>query len=248
VAEKNRDEKLWHRAADIYFNHVRDIDFWRARKHVMELAPHGMDQKHEKEGEVVTTTGKVLPDPADLESVPQNSWYLLSSAFLRGYGLPFKGENLRDMPRFHAELLYQTYLAVKELPFPGHVWDEPMRAALNVAAIREAQRRVTLGGKLYEGVEELTQFDLERLRPESAEILPRVREVKGLVEARITQTNYNTQYGFPHYTDFDFTMDALRLYAPQTSGNLVTGLFLMALDPDRRVSREPFVPSPREQE
>ena len=126
-----------------------------------------------------------------------SSWYLLAAAFLRSHGLPYKGENLPDMPLFHAEVLYQTYLAVEQLPHPGYIWDDPLESVLNLAAIREARRRVTLRGKLYEGVDKLTSFDLGRLRPESAEVAPQAARVQQLIRERITQTNYNVQYDFP---------------------------------------------------
>lgn len=104
---------------------------------------------------------------------------------------------------------------------------------------------MTLRGKLYEGVDQLTAFDLGRLRPESAEIMPAIGKVRETIRERITQTNYNVQYGFPAYQDLDFSIDALRLHADRIRGDLATGLFLMAVDPARRVSVEPFVEFPR---
>lgn len=245
VSEIARDEALWHRVAKVYLDHVQARDHERARRHVMELGRSSGAQKHRPEGELVEASGKVLPDLASSEAAPESSWYLLAAAFIRSHGLPYKGENLGDLPTFHAEVIYQTYLAVQKLPHPGHVWDDALEAALNVAAIREARRRVTLRGKLYEGVDQLTAFDLGRLRPESAEIMPPIGKVRETIRERITQTNYNVQYGFPAYEDLDFSIDALRLYADRIRDDLATGLFLMAVDPARRVSVEPFVASPR---
>jgi hypothetical protein len=78
-----------------------------------------------------------------------------------------------------------------------------------------------------------------------AEIMPAIGKVRETIRERITQTNYNVQYGFPAYQDLDFSIDALRLHADRIRGDLATGLFLMAVDPARRVSVEPFVEFPR---
>jgi hypothetical protein len=75
--------------------------------------------------------------------------------------------------------------------------------------------------------------------------MPPIGKVRESIRERITQTNYNVQYGFPAYDDLDFTIDALRLYADRIRDDLAIGLFLMAVDPTRRVSVEPYVASPR---
>lgn len=245
VSELNRDEALWHRAAKVYLDHVQGRDQERARQHVVGLGSASGAQKHRKEGEQVETSGKVLPDLASLEGVSESSWYLLAAVFIRSHGLPYKGENLPDLPMFRAEVIYQTFLTVERLQQPGDIWQDPTEAALNIAAIREARRRVTLRGKLYEGVDQLSALELGQLRPESAEILPTIEKVQQTIRERITQANYNVQYGFPAYDDLDFTIDALRLYADRIHDDLSTGLFLMAADPYRHIPLEPFVESPR---
>lgn len=244
VSELSRDEELWHRAADLYIDHVRRIDFQKSRDEVRAVRADD-DIFSDKDGEVVQSSGKVLPDATHRNASPDEPWYLLTAVLIRGHGLPYKGENLPDLPFFRAEVLYRTALMLEKLSWPGDIWDDPLDSALTIAALREAQRRVTYRGAIYESVDSLNQFDLGTLRPESAEAMPRAEHVKELIRTRITQLNYNVQYGYPPYKDFDFTADLLRLYSDQANSDMSVGAFLLALDPYRRVPIVPFVPSPR---
>ena len=243
VAEISHDEPLWTRAAEVYVRRVQQIDEQRTVGRITTLGSSTSPHPERKEGEVVEQTGKVLPDVQSRSMLPEDPWYLLGATFVRSHGLPFKGENLPDLPFFGAEVLYRSYLMISQLRYPGDVWSDPFTSALTIAAIREARRRVTLKGALYDGADGLTQFDLSRLRPKSP--MPKVEQVREVTQERITRMNYNVQYGFPRYQAFDFTIDLLRLYANQAQDDLTIGVFLLALDKERHITLDAFVPAPR---
>jgi hypothetical protein len=155
--------------------------------------------------------------------------------------LPFKGEYFVDVPELRAEAVLQSYLAVKDLAEAGDIWPQPLSAAIRIAAIRELVRRKDP----FREIEDLGEFDVVRLRPESPEVLPGLDEMKRHL-GKISATNYNTEYGFPPYQDFDYTIDLLRLYADEAQSEMEVGAFLLALDPWRRIPFEPRIPAPRE--
>ena len=247
LSELNRDETLWTRATDVYEVRVKKVDYQRAEADVTTVGSGlgGFTPEKQDDNEVVQPSGKVVPELTARQALAEDSWYLLAAAFLRGHGLPYKGENLPDVPFFSAEVVYRTYLLAQGLAFPGDVWPEPLQSAITIAAIQEVRRRITGEGDLYERVDSLTPFDLGRLRPKSAQIMPDIEKVREIIKERITKMNYNVQYGFPPYHDFDFSVDLLRLYADAAVNDLTMGAFLLALDNHRRISHEPFVPSPR---
>jgi hypothetical protein len=244
AAEIAHDKALWLRTAEIYTEHVRNLDYLANRKALTSLsASHGETPGYQPEGEAVLA-GKVLPSSEYRSAGPTEAWYLFTAAFIRSHGMPFKGENLPDVPFFAPEVLYRATLMLEQLSAPGDLWNSPLDNGLAVAAIQEARRRVTRGG-LFENVESLPYAELNELRPLSAENMPPLSRVQEMIRKRVTQMNYNVDYGFPRYQDFDYSVDLLRLRLDEASDDQLIGLYLLALDPHRRIMTEPFVASPR---
>jgi hypothetical protein len=237
VGEAARDRELWQKAQDFLIFDLRARD-----REVSTAAALGLrsSTRSESDEDVIRTQGKVVPTHKPIEAVSDNSWTLLALAAVRSHGLPFKGEYFVDVPELRAEAVVQSYLAVKDLAETGDIWPEPLQAAIHIAAIRELARRKDP----FREIDDLGEFDIVRLRPESPELLPRLEEMKRHL-GKISATNYNIEYGFPPYRDFDYTIDLLRLYADRAQSDMELGAFLLALDPSRRIPFEPQVPAPR---
>jgi hypothetical protein len=237
VGEAARDRELWQKAQDFLIFDLRARDRAVSTAAALELR---RSTRTESDEDVVRTQGKVVPTHKPIEAGSDNSWTLLALAAVRSHGLPFKGEYFVDVPELRAEAVVQSYLAVKDLAETGDIWPEPLQAAIHIAAIRELLRRKDP----FREIDDLGEFDIVRLRPESPEILPRLEEMKRHL-GKISATNYNVEYGFPAYRDFDYTIDLLRLYADKAQSDMEVGAFLLALDPLRRIPFEPQVPAPR---
>jgi len=237
VAEARRDLTLWQRAHDSLVRHFRAADRRRADARALGEATAPVETGED----VMPVEGKVVPTQVPVADSYDNSWMLLALSHVRSHGLPFKGEYFEDVPELRGEGLLQSYVAVRELPGSGEIWPNLLQAALNIAAIKELQRRKDL----FKDVNDTTQSDLLRLRPDSPEILPLLEEVRTHIR-KIAATNYNADYGFPRHRDFDYTIDLLRLYVDSAKDDMEMGAFLLALDPDRRISFEPEVAAVRE--
>jgi hypothetical protein len=238
VGEAARDRALWQKAQDFLLGDLRARDLEVSTAAALELRT---STGIESDEDVIRTAGKVVPKNKPLQATADNSWTLLALAAVRSHGLPFKGEYFVDVPELRAEAVLQSYLAVKDLAEAGDIWPQPLLAAIRIAAIQELLRRKDP----FREMEDLGEFDIVRLRPESPELLPRLDEMKRHL-GKISATNYNTEYGFPPYRDFDYTMDLLRLYADKAQSEMEVGAFLLALDPSRRIPFEPQVPAPRQ--
>lgn len=240
VGEATREKPLWLKAEESLAAYLRAADF-----ELGEAAAIGVENPvaFEKAEDIVRKQGKVVPVAQPTQGAPDNSWVLLAVAYVRSHGLPLKGEYFDDVPDLRAEALVQTYRAVKELPRAGEVWPGTLQAALNVAAIKELQKRKDV----FREFESLGELELMRLRPRSPEVLPDELDIiKREIRLKVTATNYNVEYGFPHYREFDYSIDLLRLYSDRVKSDLETGAFLLALDPQRRVGFEPYFASPRD--
>jgi hypothetical protein len=235
ASEATHDRPLWQKAHEFLVGSLRATDLGVADATVLLPRPAGL-----KTGEdFVPIPGKLVPTQAS-QGRHGNPWLFLAVAKLRSHGLPFKGEFFSDVPELRAEVALQTYLAARGLPKNGEMWGSVVDAAINLAAIDELVRRKDPFGDF----DKLTPFDLVRLRPDSPQVLPSLEELKTEVR-KITSVNYNAEYGLPPYRDVDYTADLLRLHAQTPQNDLEMGVFLLALDAQRRVSLEPDYPSPR---
>jgi hypothetical protein len=244
VAELSAEVDLWKRAADLYIEQVRSIDKRAAIKSVTDV--HRETERPDTEsGEITGRTGKVLPASDYRIAGPDDPWYLLAAAFIRGHGLPFKGEDLADVPFFRNEVLYRSALVLLQLPGPGALWPNDVDSAINLAAIREARRRISsASGEIFDGADALTQSEVAELRPDSPGLLAHADTIKQTIRAAI-HANYNRRYGYPRYEDLDFSFDLLRLHVKGDEDDGMRGLLMLALDESPRVRLEPFVPTPR---
>ncbi len=238
VGEAARDRLLWQKAQDFLIGYLRAADLALSTAAALELRSSTGIVGDE---DVIRSEGKVVPTTKPIEAAPDNSWMLMALAAVRSHGLPFKGEYFVDVPELRAEVLVQSYLAVKAMPETGDIWPDRLQAAVNIAAIKELLRRKDP----FQDLDELGEFDIVRLRPDSPEVLPRLEEMRRQL-GKVSATNYNVQYGFPPYRDFDYTIDLLRLYAEEARSDMELGAFLLALDPERRIPFEPQVPAPRQ--
>ena len=225
------------RTTDIILRYIRSLNLEVAEAYVAGFRE--LSKEFKEEDELVKEKGKVLPATTIIQSIPDNSWFLLALSFIRSHGLPFKGEFFRDIPGLRAESILQTYNAVKDLPRTGEIWPNHLQAALNITAIKEFMRR----RNLYKNMEDVIYFDLVRIRPDSPELLPRLDKIKAAIGSKTYRTNYNVEYGLPPYKDIDFTEDLLRLYIGYAKDDMTIGAFLLALDPMRNVPYEPAFPS-----
>jgi len=240
LAELAKERELWLKTKDLIMNHLRALDLEIAEAYV--AGNRDLPQEYKRGEEVVKDEGKVLPATSTLQGISDNSWYLLALSFVRSHGLPFKGEYFRDVPGLKEESFLQTYYAVKGLSGPGEIWEQPLKAAINIAAIKEFMRRKNL----YAGLEGMTVDDFVRIRPDSPELLPSIDKLRMTIANTTFRTNYNIDYGLPPYRDIDFTLDLLRLHVGEVNDNLTVGAFLLALDPQRHVPFKPAFPSPRD--
>ncbi|MGH8242057.1 MAG: sulfatase-like hydrolase/transferase [Steroidobacteraceae bacterium] len=246
VAEIGRDESLWHRAADLFAAHVRRVDEAKLLKEVTAPVGDGTrESNYDSSQERLQGAGKVLPANLHAAAGAHDAWYLLAAAFIRGCGLPYKSENLSDLPFFRAEILHRSALLLEQLAFTGDLWPDALDSAIAVAAITEGKRRVSIDGDIYEAADSLQQTELVAARPESADALLEIDDVRRLIRTRLQRTNYNVRYGYPRYLDIDFSSDLLRLRVAEATDDLTVGAFLLALGAERKIRSDSFVPSPR---
>ena len=237
LGEAAKDQALWKRAKDALISYLRAADVkkgWAAAE--MPVSGREKGQK----SEVSIPTGKILPITPGLERTPHSSWILLAVAFVRSHGFPFKGEYLSDVPDLRAEGFIQAYLAARDLPAPGSIWPNFLQSALNIAALKELENRISLFGSL----DEFSELELSGARPGAPEILPPLPLIKREIPMKITGKNYNVQYGFPAYRDINFTGDLLRLYTEYARTDLEVGSLLLALAPLPAIPLEPQFKTP----
>jgi len=236
--EASKEQALWKKAKDALITHLQAADSKKGWAAIEK--PISGREKNQKE-EISIPTGKILPVSPDLRRTPNSSWILLAVAFVRSHGFPFKGEYFSDVPELRAEGFIQAYTVVKDLPAPGSIWPDFLQSALNIAALKELETRISL----FSSLDEFTELEFVSARPGAPEILPPLPGLKREIRTKIISKNYNVQYGFPAYKDIEFTGDLLRLYAEHAQTDLEVGAFLLALAPRLSVPLEPQYISPK---
>lgn len=236
LAEASKDHGLWKKAKGALVTHLQAAAVKRGWA-ALESIPAREKGLQE---EIPMATGKILSVSSGLQRTPHSSWILLAVAFVRSHGFPFKGEYFSDIPDLRAESFIQVYFSSQGLPAPGSIWPDFLQSALNVAALRELEARISL----FNSLDEFTELELVNARPGAPEILPPLSVIKREISMKITGKNYNVQYGFPAYRDLDFTSDLLRLYAKYARTDLEIGSLLLALTPRPAVPLEPHYKIP----